>query len=59
MWLYLCMSGEIRSSNQTKVNVNTLMKKIEVERKKDRKNNLYLSAAAVSAVVVFGAILTL
>ena len=53
------MSGEIRSSDQTKVNVNTLMKKIEVERKKDRKNNLYLSAAAVSADVVFGAILTL
>ena len=41
-----------------KVNLNELMSKLNEEKKKDRNNNIILSAAAVSAVAVFGIILT-
>ncbi len=42
-----------------KVNLNDLVERMRSEEKKERKNNLILSAAAVSAVAVFGIILTL
>ena len=42
-----------------KVNLNDLVQRLKIEKKKERKNNLILSAAAVSAVAVFGIILTL
>ena len=42
-----------------KVNVRDLVERMKLEEKKERKNNLILSAAAVSAVAVFGIILTL
>mgnify|MGYP006202270947 FL=1 len=41
------------------VNVNDLIERLNAERKQERKNNILLSAAAVSAVTVFGIILTL
>tara|TARA_B100000700_G_scaffold298547_1_gene364530 strand:+ start:747 stop:953 length:207 start_codon:yes stop_codon:yes gene_type:complete len=50
---------EINFSNSKKVNLNDLVARLKEEKKKDTKNNLILSAAAVSAVAVFGIILTL
>ena len=42
-----------------KVNVNDLMNRMQETKKQERKNNIILSAAAISAVTVFGIILTL
>ena len=43
----------------SRVNLNDLMKKLKEEEKKVKRNNLVISATALSAVVVFGIILTL
>jgi len=42
-----------------KVDLNDLMKRVKEEEKKTKRNNLVISAAALSAVAVFGVILTL
>ena len=42
-----------------KVNLNDLVSRLKEEKKKDRQSNIILSAAAISAVAVFGIILTL
>ena len=44
---------------ESRVNLNNLMKKLKEEEKKVKRNNLVISATALSAVVVFGIILTL
>ena len=49
---------EMNISNK-RVNLTDLVKRLEVEKKKERKNNMSISAAALSAVAVFGIILTL
>ena len=46
-------------SETAKVDLNDLMKRVKEEEKKTKRNNLVISAAALSAVVVFGIILTL
>ena len=46
-------------SETSKVDLNNLMKRVKDEEKKTQRNNLAISAAALSAVVVFGIILTL
>ena len=53
-------SGLERSSSRKKrVDVNDLVSKMNDDKKKERKNSLIMGAAAVSAVTVFGIILTL
>jgi|TARA_B100001093_G_C26613108_1_gene921121 hypothetical protein len=51
------------TSNETpdpkKVNLNDLVSRLKIEQKKEQKSNIILSAAAISAVAVFGIILTL
>tara|TARA_B100000963_G_C22349336_1_gene546548 strand:+ start:498 stop:698 length:201 start_codon:yes stop_codon:yes gene_type:complete len=42
-----------------RVNVNDLVSKMNEDKKKERTNSLIIGAAAVSAVTVFGIILTL
>ena len=42
-----------------KVNLNELMARMNETKKQEKKNNIILSAAAISAVTVFGIILTL
>ena len=42
-----------------KVNLNELMAIMNETKKQEKKNNIILSAAAISAVTVFGIILTL
>tara|TARA_B100001079_G_scaffold250403_1_gene241925 strand:- start:308 stop:511 length:204 start_codon:yes stop_codon:yes gene_type:complete len=46
-------------SEASRVNLNHLVKRLKEEEKKSRRNNLAISAAALSAVAVFGIILTL
>ena len=46
-------------SNQSKVKLTDLLSRINTEKKIEKKRNLALSVAAVSAVTVFGIILTL
>ena len=48
-----------KSVSSKKVNLRDLVDRMKKEEKKEKKNNLILSAAAVSAVAVFGIILTL
>ena len=43
----------------SRVNLNNLMKKVKEEEKKTKRNNLAISLAALSAVAIFGVILTL
>ena len=50
-------SQEIKS--QSKVRLTDLLSRINEEKKIERNRNLALSVAAVSAVTVFGIILTL
>ena len=45
--------------NHSRVDVNNLIQKVKEEEKKTRRTNVYFSAAAVSALAVFGIILTL
>ena len=51
-------SEESQSFNK-KVNLNDLMARMSESKKQEKKNNIILSAAAISAVTVFGIILTL
>tara|TARA_B100001964_G_scaffold162802_1_gene178695 strand:+ start:230 stop:433 length:204 start_codon:yes stop_codon:yes gene_type:complete len=46
-------------SEASRVNLNHLLKRLKEEENKIRRNNLAISAAALSAVAVFGIILTL
>jgi len=45
--------------SSSRVDLNDLMKKVKEEEKKSKRQNIAISAAAVSAVAVFGIILTL
>ena len=49
----------MESSKDHKVNLNELVNRLNLEKKKERKHNLILSICAISAVVIFGIILTL
>ena len=54
--------GDEVSSSQIKakrVNLTDLVARMNDEKSKEKKSNLILSAAAISAVTVFGIILTL
>lgn len=46
-------------NHSPKVDLNNLMKKVKDEEKKSKRQNIVISAAALSAVAVFGIILTL
>ena len=43
----------------SKVDLNDLMRKVKEEEKKNKRQNIVISAAALSAVAAFGIILTL
>ena len=43
----------------SRVDLNNLIRKLKEEEKRDKRNNLAVSVAALSAVAVFGIILTL
>jgi hypothetical protein len=46
-------------SYQPKVDLNNLIKRVKEEEKRSKRQNIVISAAALSAVAVFGIILTL
>ncbi len=46
-------------NHSPKVDLNNLMKKVKDEEKKSKRQNIVISAAALSAVAAFGIILTL
>ena len=50
---------EQRSSNSKKLSVNDLISRLNQEKKIEKKRNLALSIAAISAVSVFTIILTI
>jgi len=56
--------GVIKSNSNgvghsSRVDLNSLMRKVKEEEKRSKRTNTILSAAAVSAVAVFGIIMTL
>ena len=50
--------NSLRSSG-SKVDLNNLIKRVKEEEKRSKRQNIVISAAALSAVAVFGIILTL
>lgn len=67
MWLNTTMSSvqkeryhqQEQTLQQKRVDVTDLVKRVKIEQGKERKNNLILSCAAISAFTVLGIILTL
>ena len=47
------------TTQEKKVNLNDLVDRLNLEKKKERKKNILFSTAAISAATVFGIILTL
>ena len=51
--------GDLHKRNKGRVDVTDLVSRLNQERKKARNSNIALSVAAVSAITVFGIILSL
>ena len=49
----------LSGTSKVKVDLNNLMRRVKEEEKKTKRSNLAISAATLSAVVIFGIILTL
>ena len=45
--------------SSSKVDLNNLIKKVKEEEKRSKRQNIVISAAALSAVAIFGIVLTL
>ena len=52
-------SESTKRFTSSKVDLNDLMRKVKEEEKKNKRNNVVISTAAVSAIAVFGIIMTL
>ena len=52
-------SDQVLSNSRSKVDLNNLIRKVKEEEKRSKRQNIVISAAALSAVAVFGIILTL
>ncbi len=50
---------EVVVNSRSKVDLNNLIKKVKEEEKRSKRQNIVISAAALSAVAVFGIIFTL
>ncbi len=48
-----------KNLNRGRVNVTNLVNRLNLEKKKERNSNIALSVAAVSAITVFGIILSI
>ena len=55
---YSNISREVNFLNKDKVKLTDLLERLNEEKKKERNSNIALSVAAVSAVTVFGIILS-
>jgi len=56
---YSNINREVNFLNKDKVKLTDLLERLNEEKKKERNSNIALSVAAVSAVTVFGIILSL
>ena len=52
-------ADEVVVNSRSKVDLNNLIKKVKEEEKRLKRQNIVISAAALSAVAVFGIIFTL
>ena len=50
---------QVSINSRSKVDLNNLIRKVKEEEKRSKRQNIVISAAALSAVAVFGIILTL
>ena len=50
---------QVSINSRSKVDLNNLIRKVKDEEKRSKRQNIVISAAALSAVAVFGIILTL
>ena len=50
---------QVLNNSRSKVDLNNLIRKVKDEEKRSKRQNIVISAAALSAVAVFGIILTL
>tara|TARA_Y100000816_G_C25625845_1_gene333969 strand:- start:81 stop:293 length:213 start_codon:yes stop_codon:yes gene_type:complete len=50
---------DVNSNFKSKVDLNNLIKRVKEEEKRSKRQNIAISAAALSAIAVFGIILTL
>ena len=50
---------EVVINSRSKVDLNNLIRKVKDEEKRSKRQNIVISAAALSAVAVFGIIFTL
>ena len=50
---------QVLTNSRSKVDLNNLIRKVKEEEKRSKRQNIVISAAALSAVAVFGIILTL
>ena len=50
---------QVLSNSRSKVDLNNLIRKVKEEEKRSKRQNIVISAAALSAVAVFGIIFTL
>ena len=50
---------DVNSNFKSKVDLNNLIKRVKDEEKRSKRQNIAISAAALSAIAVFGIILTL
>ena len=53
------LPNRVSSNSGSKVDLNNLIRKVKEEEKRSKRQNIVISAAALSAVAVFGIILTL
>lgn len=53
------LNKEVSHNSRSKVDLNNLIRKVKEEEKRSKRQNIVISAAALSAVAVFGIILTL
>ena len=53
------VSEDVVKDTGSKVDLNNLIKRVKEEEKRSKRQNLVISAAALSAVAAFGIILTL
>ena len=52
-------SDENQKNSKSKVDLNNLIKRVKDEEKRSKRQNIVISAAALSVVAVFGIMLTL
>ena len=52
-------TDQVLTNSRSKVDLNNLIRKVKEEEKRSKRQNIVISAAALSAVAVFGIILTL